>query len=236
MQLGFDHADERAHASSVGGKNPGGWRLIERMVQQLANTRHRQSRPPSTARVTTRNHCEAWVYSQRRAGPAECRGTLHTSSPGRLCSGASHLSMHGTWMAAVLGSALARSSAIEALRSSGACSPSLLVLLQVTIPADTSCARSGDPDPPLPAPSPRLTRSRRLSIPLTHPHPHLLDLAGSPGQQELARARRQAEFLRLALDAEGSTHRPVAQRRTRTALEQRFLRLCLRYRLPTCRR
>lgn len=68
--------------------------------------------------------------------------------------------------------------------------------------------------------------TRRDGISVTRPARTLADLRGVLSPPELAAAQREAEFLRLPI----AEHRSVE--RTRTHLEQGFLRLCRRHRLP----
>jgi very-short-patch-repair endonuclease len=206
------------------------------MVPELAN--HRDERLAALAArqhgVVTTAQLEELGISLDAALKRTWRGHLHRVHRGVYAVGHPRLSMHGTWMAAVLaigaGAVLSHRSAAELW----GLLPFAAGVSQVTIPADTGRAkrrgirihRSRTLTP--------ADRTRRLSIPVTTPTRTLLDLARVTGQQELARARRQAEFLGLALDAgrldsAGRSHHD----RTRTALEQRFLRLCRRHRLPS---
>lgn len=78
-------------------------------------------------------------------------------------------------------------------------------------------------------------RTLRLNVPVTTPTRTLLDLARVATPADLARARRQAEFIGLPLEEsrlDGPARRPVGSDRARTDLEQLFLRLCRRHRLP----
>jgi len=72
----------------------------------------------------------------------------------------------------------------------------------------------------------------RLNIPVTTPTRTLLDLARVASAADVARARRQAEFLGLPLDESRLDGREAAADRARTELERVFLRLCRRHRLP----
>jgi very-short-patch-repair endonuclease len=77
--------------------------------------------------------------------------------------------------------------------------------------------------------------TRRHNIPVTTPTRTILDLARVVPESELARARRQAEFLGLPLDEprlDRSRERSGVAARTRSELERDFLRLCRRHRLP----
>jgi very-short-patch-repair endonuclease len=64
-------------------------------------------------------------------------------------------------------------------------------------------------------------------IPVTTPQRTLLDLRGAIEPGELRRALRQAEILRLPIDA-----RAIVADRAASELELRFLALCRRHRLP----
>lgn len=78
-------------------------------------------------------------------------------------------------------------------------------------------------------------RTLRLNIPVTTPTRTLLDLARVATPADLARARREAEFLGLPLDEarlDATRRGPRGADRARTELEQNFLRLCRRHRLP----
>jgi very-short-patch-repair endonuclease len=68
--------------------------------------------------------------------------------------------------------------------------------------------------------------TRRQNIPVTAPARTLADLRPLLSPAQFAAARREAEFLRLPVDDAPPTNH------TRSELEQRFVSLCRRHRLP----
>jgi very-short-patch-repair endonuclease len=69
--------------------------------------------------------------------------------------------------------------------------------------------------------------TRRYGIPVTKPVQTIIDLRRTVSPKELRRAIRQANVLGLPIGSEASRDR------TRSDLEQDFLRLCKRHCLPT---
>jgi very-short-patch-repair endonuclease len=169
-------------------------------------------------------------------------GRLHRIHRGVYAVGHTGLSNEGRWMAAVLacgeGAVLSHSSAGE-----------LWGIVRARRPAAAD-GRAHDP-PPVQVTvrgvggrkghrgialhrSSTLTDAdctRRDGIPVTKPARTLVDLVSVLSRAQLAAALREAEFLRLPVGA-AAAQSGVAPPRTRSELEERFLALLRRHRLP----
>jgi very-short-patch-repair endonuclease len=161
------------------------------------------------------------------------KGRLHRVHRGVYAVGHRHISNEGRWMAAVLacgeGAVLSHISAAELWeirRPRRRLPGDPPAPAHVTVPI--SSGRRGGTGFMLHRSSTLLARhcTRRLGIPVTTPARTLADLRPLLSPAQLAAVRREAEFLRLPL-GEGSS-----EERARSELEQLFLALCGRHRLP----
>jgi very-short-patch-repair endonuclease len=153
-------------------------------------------------------------------------GRLHRLHRGVYAVGHRGLGWEGRWLAAVFAcgadAVLSHRSAAELW----GLLPALARDVDVTLPEGGSRARR---------PGIRIHRSRtltldqttrRLNIPLTSPSRTLTDLRIQVDAATLRRATRQAAVIGLVTEGEHGDP-------TRSELEDRFLRLCRRHRLPT---
>ena len=170
-------------------------------------------------------------------------GHLHRIHRGVYAVGHRNLSNQGRWMAAVLacgtGAVLSHLSAGELWgilrrprRLTGAGEDGEVRPVHVTVP---STAGKRTPRGLRLHRSATLTagdRTRWNGIPVTNPARTLADLRRVVSSTELARAVREAEFLRLPIGNEASGGGLREPDRARTRLETRMLALCRRHRLP----
>ena len=198
-----------------------------------------KSTPDATiARIATRQHGALTARQLALAGlsPAGvtrriAAGRLHRIHRGVYAVGHPRLSNEGRWMAAVLacgpGAVLSHHSAaalwgIHRRRRDDASPPPV----HVTVPS--TAGKSPRNGIVLHRSSTLIAgvRTRRHGIPVTTPERTLADLRPLLSGAQLAAAIREAEFRGLVNPGE------VATDRGRSELEQRFLALCRRHRLP----
>jgi very-short-patch-repair endonuclease len=153
-------------------------------------------------------------------------GRLHRIHRGVYAVGHRSLSNEGRWMAAVLahgeGAVLSHLSAAALWRIRHPRNGPVDITVTGTAGRATRAGISLHRSTTLTASS----CTRRRGIPVTTPTRTLADLRGLLSPAQLARAIREAEFLGLP------TRDEVADERGRTDLEQHFIALCRRHRLP----
>jgi very-short-patch-repair endonuclease len=178
--------------------------------------------------VVSLEQLRAIGFSQEAVSRRVRAGRLHRLYRGVYAVGHTRLSDEGRWKAAVLacgpGAALSHRAAAAHWRML----PAPRGPVDVTVPGHGGRKqRKGI----------RLHRSSslylaqttlRTGIPVTTPARTLADLRRCATADELATARRQAEVRGYRLDEQDGDQPDL----TRTELERRFLRLCLRYGLP----
>lgn len=153
-------------------------------------------------------------------------GRLHRVHRGVYAVGHPGLSREGRWLAAVLAcgarAVLSHRSAAELWDML----PPADGPAHVTVPGDHGRKRRSGLKVHRSSVLSRRDCTRRKGIPVTRPGPTLADLKRVAPPEQVRRALRQAEVLRLPL--------PADQERdaTRSELERRFLALCRRHGLP----
>jgi very-short-patch-repair endonuclease len=165
------------------------------------------------------------------------RGRLHRIHRGVYAVGHARLSNEGRWMAAVLACAPdpGGMTDLPAALSHRTAAALWRLLPPSTAPVDVTVAGHGGRGRRAGIRLHRsvtLTRRHttlRLGIPVTDPSRTLTDLRRCVSPRELDRAWRQAEVLGYPVTAVVVAERDP----TRSELERRFRRLCLRHRLPS---
>lgn len=192
------------------------------------------------ASVATRQHGVLTADQLARAGlsPAGVTrrltaGRLHRIHRGVYAVGHRNLSNEGKWIAAVLasgeGAVLSHTSAAELWgirrirRPSGSGDPNAV---HVTVPSTAGQAKRDGITLHRSTTLSASSCTRRSSIPVTTPARTLADLQRIISPARFSAALREAEFLRLPIGDHFETSR------TRSELEEAFLTLCRRHRLP----